>query len=102
LSASDAKRRADAARARRTRLDGERLIPQPGPPKKKRSEGRTQNVTDEGVGRATIATLNAPGIHVVRCDKRGREFDDPIMMMGGGTGGTWCRSRVRNCGWCAT
>ena len=75
-SASDAKRRADAARARRTRLDGERLIPQPGPPKKKRSEGRTQNVTDEGVGRATIATLNAPGIHVVRCDKRGREFDD--------------------------
>ena len=33
-------------------------------------------MTDEGVGRATVATLNAPGIHVVRRDKRGREFDD--------------------------
>ena len=69
-STSDGKRRADAARARRTQLDGERLIPQPGPPKRRKRHA--QGATDTGEGRITVATLNAPGIHVVRCDARWR------------------------------
>ena len=64
--------------ARLQRLDGERLIPQPGhgkeddPPKRREKKWLRRGKQ----GRINVATLNAPGIHVKRRNAVGAEFDE--------------------------